>query len=117
MLLRIEDTDRKRSTLEAIEAIKDGMSWLGLDWDDEIVYQHSRIEAHAQAAETLLAQGKAYHCYCSPEELTAMREKAREEKRPPRYDGTWRDRDPSEAPKDIKPVIRFKAPKEGANCH
>lgn len=114
MLLRIEDTDRARSTPEAIEAILDGMKWLGLEWDDEIVHQHTRLDAHVKAAETLLAEGKAYHCYCSQEELAAMREKAREEKRAPRYDGTWRDRDASEAPEGIAPVIRFKAPKQGA---
>ncbi len=114
MLLRIEDTDRARSTTQAIDAILDGLTWLGLDWDDEPVFQHGRILAHQQAAETLLAQGKAYKCYCSPEELTAMREKARAEKRPPRYDGMWRDRDPSDAPAGIKPVIRFKSPETGA---
>ncbi len=114
MLLRIEDTDRARSTTQAIDAILDGLTWLGLDWDDEPVFQHGRILAHQQAAETLLAQGKAYKCYCSPEELTAMREKARAEKRPPRYDGMWRDRDPSDAPAGVKPVIRFKSPETGA---
>ena len=113
MLLRIEDTDRARSTTDAIDAILDGLTWLGLDWDDEPVFQHDRIEAHQQAAEKLLAQGKAYKCYCSPEELTVMREKARAEKRPPRYDGMWRDRDPSQAPAGIKPVIRFKSPESG----
>ncbi len=113
MLLRIEDTDRARSTTEAIDAILDGLTWLGLDWDDKPVFQHSRIEAHQQAAEDLLAQGKAYKCYCSPEELSAMREKARAEKRPPRYNGMWRDRDPSQAPAGIKPVIRFKSPEAG----
>ncbi len=113
MLLRIEDTDRARSTTEAIDAILDGLTWLGLDWDDKPVFQHSRIEAHQQAAENLLAQGKAYKCYCSPEELSAMREKARAEKRPPRYNGMWRDRDPSLAPAGIKPVIRFKSPETG----
>jgi len=114
MLLRIEDTDRARSTPQAIDAILDGLTWLGLDWQGEPVFQHSHIEAHQRAAETLLAQGKAYKCYCSPEELTAMREKARAEKRPPRYDGTWRNRDASDAPKGVSPVIRFKAPQEGS---
>jgi len=113
MLLRIEDTDRARSTTEAIDAILDGLTWLGLDWEGDPVYQHARIDRHQQAAEELLAQGKAYKCYCSPEELAAMRDKARAEKRPPRYDGMWRDRDPSDAPKGIDPVIRFKAPREG----
>lgn len=114
MLLRIEDTDRARSTTEAIDAILDGLTWLGLDWNDEPVFQHGRLVAHQQAAAKLLAQGKAYKCYCSPEELTAMREKARTEKRPPRYDGMWRDRDRSDAPEGIKPVIRFKSPETGA---
>ncbi len=113
MLLRIEDTDRARSNPQAIDAILDGLNWLGLDWDDEPVYQHGRIKAHQQAAEELLAQGKAYRCYCSPEELAAMRDKARAEKRPPRYDGMWRDRDPSEAPAGVNPVIRFKSPESG----
>ncbi len=113
MLLRIEDTDRSRSTDEAIEAILDGMKWLGLEWDDEPVFQHTRASRHAEIAQRLLDTGHAYHCYCSPEDLTRMREKARAEKRPPRYDGTWRDRDPSTAPADVRPVVRFKAPVEG----
>lgn len=113
MLLRIEDTDRARSTTEAIDAIMDGLNWLGLDWEGEPVYQHQRLKTHQQAAETLLAQGKAYKCYCSPEQLTAMREKARAQSKPPRYDGTWRDRDPADAPDGIAPVIRFKSPEEG----
>jgi len=111
--LRIEDTDRARSTTQAIDAILDGLTWLGLDWDGDVIYQHERIKAHQQAAQTLLEQGKAYKCYCSPEELAAMREKARAEKRPPRYDGTWRDRDASDAPDNVAPVIRFKSPQEG----
>jgi glutamyl-tRNA synthetase len=112
-LLRIEDTDRKRSTDEAIEAIFDSLRWLGLDWDDEPLFQHSRAERHASIARELLERGRAYHCYCSPEELTAMREKARAEGKPLRYDGTWRDRDPSDAPEGVAPVIRLKAPQEG----
>ncbi len=112
-LLRVEDTDRKRSTDDAIEAIFDSLRWLGLDWDDEPVFQHSRADRHAEVASELLASGRAYHCYCSPEELTTMRESARAEGRPVRYDGTWRDRDPSEAPEGIAPVIRLKAPQEG----
>jgi glutamyl-tRNA synthetase len=113
MLLRIEDTDRERSTHGAVEAILDGMTWLGLTWDGEAVSQYSRVERHREIAHELLKRGKAYYCYCSPEELTAMREKAEAEKRPIRYDGTWRNRDASEAPANIKPVIRFKAPQEG----
>ena len=113
-LLRIEDTDRKRSTPEAIGAILDGLSWLGLHWDDEPVYQFSRRDRHAEVAGQLLEKGLAYRCYCSPEELEAMREKAKAEKRSMRYDGTWRDRDPAEAPPGVDPVIRFRAPQEGS---
>ena len=112
-LLRIEDTDRKRSTPEAIEAILDGMTWLGLDWDGEAVYQFARAERHAACAKELLAQGRAYRCYCSPEELQTMREEARAAGRPSLYDGRWRDRDPAEAPPGVDPVIRLKAPQEG----
>ena len=113
MLLRIEDTDRERSNPEATAAILDGLTWLGLTWDGEAVSQYSRMQRHAEVAHDLLKRGKAYHCYCSPAELTAMREKAEAEKRPIRYDGTWRDRDPATAPEGVKPVIRFKAPQEG----
>jgi glutamyl-tRNA synthetase len=113
MLLRIEDTDRERSTEAAIEAILDGLSWLGLDWDGETVYQFSRSARHREAVEALLAAGHAYRCYASPEELAQMREKARAEGRAKLYDGRWRDRDPSEAPPGIKPVIRLKAPLSG----
>jgi glutamyl-tRNA synthetase len=113
MLLRIEDTDRARSTDAAIAAIIDGLSWLGLNWDGDIVYQFARADRHRQVAEQLLAEGKAYRCYASPEELTAMREAARKEGRAKLYDGRWRDRDPSEAPAGVKPVIRLKAPLSG----
>ncbi|CAO4177581.1 glutamate--tRNA ligase [Methylorubrum populi] len=113
MLLRIEDTDRERSTQGAIDAILDGMRWLGLDWDGEVIYQFARAERHREVAESLLASGNAYHCYASAEELTQMRETARAEGRAPRYDGRWRDRDPSEAPAGVKPVIRLRAPTEG----
>lgn len=113
MLLRIEDTDRERSTEGAVKAILEGLTWLGLNWDGEAVSQHSRMARHSQVAQQLLASGHAYHCYCSPEELTAMREKAEAEKRPIRYDGTWRNRPASDAPAGIKPVIRFKSPQEG----
>jgi glutamyl-tRNA synthetase len=111
--LRIEDTDRARSTEGAIQAIFDSMRWLGLDWDGDPVFQFARADRHREAAEQLLAKGLAYRCYASAEELEAMREKARAEGRPPRYDGRWRDRDPSEAPKGVAPAIRFKAPREG----
>ena len=113
MLLRIEDTDRERSTKGAIDAILDGLSWLGLDWDGDVVFQFARAERHRAVAEELLAAGRAYHCYASAEELTQMRETARAEGRAPRYDGRWRDRDPSEAPAGVKPVIRLRAPTEG----
>jgi glutamyl-tRNA synthetase len=113
MLLRIEDTDRERSTTAAIGAILDGLRWLGLDWDGDVVYQASRADHHRAVAEDLLARGLAYKCYTSPEELQAMRELARAEGRAPRYDGRWRDRDPAEAPPGVKPVIRLKAPQDG----
>ncbi|HSP49414.1 MAG TPA: glutamate--tRNA ligase [Pseudolabrys sp.] len=113
MLLRIEDTDRERSTAAAIAAIIDGLTWLGLIWDGEIVFQYSRAARHRQIAEQLLAAGKAYRCYASPEELTEMREAARSEGRSKLYDGRWRDRDPSEAPPGVKPVIRLRAPLTG----
>jgi glutamyl-tRNA synthetase len=113
MLLRIEDTDRERSTAAAIDAILDGLTWLGLDWSGEAVSQFGRAERHREIAEQLLAQGRAYRCYCTPQELEAMRAKAEAEKRPIRYDGTWRDRSPSEAPVGVRPAIRFKAPQEG----
>ena len=112
--LRIEDTDRARSTPAATQAIIDGLAWLGLDWDGEIVHQFARAGRHAEAARQLLATGRAYYCYCTPAELEAMRQKARAEKRSVRYDGTWRDRDPAEAPPDVAPAIRLKAPQHGA---
>ena len=113
MLLRIEDTDRERSTDAAIDAIIAGMTWLGLTWDGDAVSQFGRAGRHREVAEQLLATGHAYHCYCSPQELDAMRAKAEAEKRPIRYDGTWRDRDPKDAPVGVKPVIRFKSPQDG----
>ena len=112
-LVRIEDTDRARSTQEAIDAILAGLSWLGLDWEGEIVFQHKQANRHQEIAKTLLDKGLAYWCYCSPAELTQMREDARTAGQPPRYNGFWRDRDPAEAPKDVTPVLRFKAPQEG----
>ncbi len=111
--LRIEDTDRKRSTPEAIEAILDGLAWLGLEWDGGVVYQFSHAAHHAACAQQLLDQGRAYHCYCSPEELAEMRAQARAEGRSALYDGRWRDRDPAEAPAGVDPVIRLKAPQQG----
>src|SRR5437899_4327677 len=113
MLLPIEETDRERSTQAAIDAILDGLRWLGLDWDGEASYQFSRSARHREVAEGLLATSGAYRCYASPEELAAMREKARSEGRAKLYDGRWRDRDPSEAPSGAKPVVRLKAPLTG----
>jgi glutamyl-tRNA synthetase len=113
MLLRIEDTDRERSTAAAIDAIIEGLTWLGLDWSGEPVSQYGRVERHREIAELLLAQGKAYRCYCTPQELEAMRARAEAEKRPIRYDGTWRDRSPAEAPAGVRPAIRFRAPQDG----
>jgi len=113
MLLRIEDTDRERSTKAAIEAILDGLSWLGIQWDGDVIYQFSRAARHRQVVEELLAAGRAYRCYASAEELAEMREAARREGRSKFYDGRWRDRDPSAAPPGVKPVIRLKAPAAG----
>ena len=110
--LRLEDTDRKRSTPEAIAAIVDGLTWLGLDWDGEIVRQSERRQRHADVAHELLASGGAYRCYCTPEELETMRAEARAAGRSALYDGRWRDRDPAEAPPGVDPVIRFRAPQE-----
>lgn len=111
--LRIEDTDRARSTQEAVDAIIDGLRWLELDWDGDVVFQSKQLARHAEVARQLLAEGKAYYCFCTPQELEAMREKARAEGRSVRYDGTWRDRDPKTAPQGVPPVIRLKAPQTG----
>ena len=113
MLLRIEDTDRERSTKAAIDAILEGLTWLGLDWDGDVVFQFARADRHRAVVDELLAAGRAYRCYASQDELTQMRERARAEGKPLRYDGRWRDRDPSDAPDGVKPVIRLKAPTEG----
>ena len=113
MLLRIEDTDRERSTKAAIDAILDGLTWLGIDWDGEVIYQFARAARHREVAEQLLAAGQAYRCYASQQELDEMREKARREGRSKLYDGRWRDRDPAEAPPGVKPVIRLRAPLTG----
>ncbi len=113
-LLRIEDTDRERHSKEAVEVIIEGMKWLELDWDnEEIPSQYENRFRHAEIALKLLQEGKAYYCYCSPEELETMREEAKKEGRSTFYDRRWRDRPASDAPKDIKPVIRIKAPLEG----
>lgn len=106
-LLRVEDTDKARSTQEATDAILTGLQWLGLDWDDEPVFQSKREARHQEIVQQLLDADKAYYCYCSAEELAEMREKGFN------YDRRWRDRTPDEAPKDAKPVVRIKAPLEG----
>jgi len=110
--LRIEDTDRARSTEPAIAAILDGMQWLNLSHDGDVVYQFARAARHAEVARQLLAAGHAYRCYATPEELTALREEQRAAKQPMRYDGRWRDR--TDFPNDAPYVIRLKAPREGA---
>lgn len=113
-LLRIEDTDRARSTQPAIDAILDGMRWLGLDWDGDAVFQFARADRHAAIANQLLDAGHAYRCYASPEELTALREEQRAAGKPIRYDGRWRDRSPADAPEGAPFVVRLKAPKDGS---
>jgi glutamyl-tRNA synthetase len=113
MLLRIEDTDRERSTQAAIDAILDGLSWLGITWDDDVIYQFSRAARHREVVEELLARGQAYRCFATPQELEEMREKARSEGKTRLYNGLWRDRDPREAPPGAKPAIRLKAPLTG----
>ncbi|MFZ1741954.1 MAG: glutamate--tRNA ligase [Pontixanthobacter sp.] len=112
-LLRIEDTDHKRSTQEAIDAILDGLDWLGLEYDAEPVFQSARADRHAQIAQLLLDNGQAYRCYATPEELEEMRAAQREAKQPMRYDGRWRDRDPSEAPQGASFAVRIKTPTDG----
>ena len=112
-LLRIEDTDRRRSTEEAVAAILDGLAWLGLDPDEPPSYQFAQRSRHAEVAGAMLAAGTAYRCYATPEELQAMREAAAARGERFRYNGLWRDRDPAEAPEDAPFAIRLKAPREG----
>lgn len=112
--LRIEDTDRERSTQSAVDAIFKSMEWLGLHHDGDVVFQYARRDRHRVVAEDLIKQGHAYYCYCTPEELEAMRTLAKSEGKAVGYNGLWRDRDPSDAPRDIKPVIRLKAPRSGS---
>ena len=112
-LLRVEDTDRARSTPEATKVILEGLAWLGLDPDQPPVFQSTRQARHAEVAREMLAAGHAYRCWATPAELAEMRERAVAEKRAPRYDGRWRDRDPAEAPPGVAPVIRLRAPQTG----
>ncbi|MFP4386551.1 MAG: glutamate--tRNA ligase [Alphaproteobacteria bacterium] len=113
-VVRIEDTDRKRYSQEAVQVIMDGLEWLGLDYDGEALSQFARQERHAEIAKEMIAKGQAYYCYCSPEELEEMRENARKQGEKTFYDRRWRDADPQTAPADIKPVVRIKAPLEGS---
>ena len=113
VLLRIEDTDRKRSTQDAIDKIIEGLDWLGLDFDEPPVFQSDRAERHAEVAHALLEAGHAYKCYATQEELEEMRAEQRASKQPMRYDRRWRDRDESEAPAGAPYVIRLKVPTEG----
>ncbi len=112
-VVRIEDTDRKRHSEEAVAAIMDGLEWLGLNYDGEVVSQFSRLDRHTEVAKALIDKGLAYYCYCTPEELSEMREKAREEGKKTFYDRRWRDADPSSAPDGVDPVVRIKAPIDG----
>ena len=113
MQFRIEDTDRERYAPEFVQSIVDGLKWLGLNWDGDILSQYERRDRHAEVARELVKTGKAYYCYCSPEELNTMREKAKAEGKITFYDRRWRDADPSTAPEGVAPVIRIKAPLDG----
>src|SRR5665213_3660068 len=112
-LLRIEDTDRERSTPEAVAAILHGMEWMGLNWDGETIYQFARAARHRDVAEQLLAKGNAYRCYATAEELAATREAQKAAGQPMRYDGRWRDRDASEAPPGAPFVVRLRSEQSG----
>ena len=113
-LLRIEDTDRARSTQPAIDAILDGMRWLGLDWDGDVVFQFERAARHAEVAQAMLDSGHAYRCFATPDELEAMRAEQKASRQPLRYDGRWRDRDPADAPAGTPFVVRLRADRTGA---
>lgn len=112
-LLRIEDTDRARSTPEATEAIYEGLRWLGLDWDGEAISQFARADSHREAAEAMLANGSAYRCYATKEEIDAAREAAKAEGRPPLFQSPWRDKGQADWPADAPYTVRLKAPREG----
>jgi glutamyl-tRNA synthetase len=111
-ILRIEDTDLERSTEESVQAILDGMTWLGLDWDEGPFFQMQRLARYREVADALLREGKAYRCYCTKEELEQMRAAQRARGEKPRYDGRWRD-SKAAPPAGVAPVIRFKNPLEG----
>ncbi len=112
MLLRIEDTDRERSSETAVTAILDGLTWMGLDWDGDPVSQFARADRHREVAEQLVAEGKAYYCYASQQELQEMRDRSKQDGRPA-YDRRWRDRDPADAPEGVAPVVRIMSPLSG----
>jgi len=112
-LLRIEDTDKERSTEAAVEAIFSGLKWLGLNWDEEAIFQSKRNDLYKEAALTLLTEGKAYYCFTSQEEIEKQRQQALENKQHFIFNSEWRDKDPATYPTDIKPVIRLKVPREG----
>jgi glutamyl-tRNA synthetase len=112
-LLRIEDTDRVRSTNAAVKAIIDSLAWLGVQWDGDVIFQFPRADRHAAVARKMLAEGNAYFCFCTPQELDEMRAAQKAAGQPIRYDGRWRDRSPKEAPAGVAPVIRLKAPQTG----
>ncbi|MBV9330646.1 MAG: glutamate--tRNA ligase [Alphaproteobacteria bacterium] len=113
LLLRIEDTDRERSTPEAVAAIFEGLEWLELKWDGQTTYQSARADRHREVAASLLNSNRAYRCFATPAELDEMRSRQRAEGKPQRYDGRWRDRDPSQAPAGAPFVVRLKVDQEG----
>ena len=112
-LLRIEDTDKVRSTKKSINKILNGLTWLSLQWDDGIIYQSKNQKRHKEVADELLKKGLAYKCFCSEEDLGKMREEAKILKKPFRYNRMWREKNPKDAPQNIKPVIRIKSPIKG----
>ena len=111
-ILRVEDTDRERSTDESTQAILDGMAWLGLEYDEGPFYQTQRFDRYREVVAQLMESGHAYHCYCTREELDAMREEAMANKQKPRYNGYWRDRTDT-PPEGVEPVVRFRNPLDG----
>jgi glutamyl-tRNA synthetase len=112
-LLRIEDTDKERSSNQATEAIFSGLRWLGLDWDGDVIFQSQRNDLYKETALNLLQAGKAYYCYSSQEEIDHERNEAIQQKQHFIFKSQWRDADPESYPKDIKPVIRLKSPRTG----